>query len=131
MPSDPGAWRLRAVRGATAVAADEPELICEAIRELLTELVSRNDIAQEEIVSAMFTATPDLRSVFPARAARELGWTDVPLLCASEIEVDGALPRCLRVLLHVERTVSAPALVPVYLREAVSLRPDVAFAGVS
>lgn len=121
-----GVPRMRAVRGATTVAMDDPELVCDAVRELLTELVTCNEIPLNDIVSVVFTATPDLRSVFPARAARELGWTDIPLLCATEIDVAGAQPRCLRVLLHVERLATAPPLIPVYLREAVSLRPDCA-----
>jgi chorismate mutase len=119
---------VRAVRGATTAPRDDAILVCEAVRELLAALVSYNDIAVADIVSATFTATPDLRSTFPARAARELGWTDVPMLCATEIEVEGALPRCLRVLLHVERSSSAPKLVPLYLREAAALRPDRAHA---
>lgn len=116
--------RLRAVRGATTVECDDRSLLYDAIRELLTELVSCNGIEIDDIVSAVFTATPDLRCAFPATAARSLGWTDVPMLCASEIDVPNAQPRCLRVLLHVERRVSDPRLIPVYLREAIALRPD-------
>lgn len=118
--------RMRAVRGATTVACDEPALVHEATSELLSLLLMHNDIDADDIVSAMFTATPDLRCAFPARAARELGWVDVPMLCATEIDVPGAQPRCLRVLLHVERRESQPKLIPVYLRDAVSLRPDLA-----
>jgi chorismate mutase len=117
-------FRTRAVRGATTVERDEVSLIREAVRELLLEMLAQNDIDQDSIISAMFTATPDLRSVFPASAARELGWTDVPMLCASEIDVPNAQPRCLRVMLHVERRITQDRLVPVYMREAVSLRPD-------
>lgn len=118
------AGRVRAVRGATTVDHDDAVLIHDAVRELLTVLVTRNNIQVIHIISAMFTATPDLRSAFPARAARELGWTDVSMLCASEIDVPGAQQRCLRVLLHVERLETDLPLIPVYLREAVSLRPD-------
>lgn len=96
----------------------------DATRELLTALVTGNGIEADAIVSAIFTVTPDLRSAFPAHAARELGWVDVPLLCATEIGVEDALPRCVRVLLHVERVMSAPPLVPLYLRDAITLRPD-------
>ena len=120
------ATTLRAVRGATTVEYDDPSLICDAIRELLGALGSLNDIGAEDVVSAIFTATPDLHSAFPAAAARELGWCDVPMLCAAEIDVPGAQPRCLRVLLHVERTSTQPRLLPVYLRAAASLRPDLA-----
>ena len=79
-----------------------------------------------DIVSAFFTATPDIRCAFPATAARELGWNDIPMLCAAEIDVPNAQPRCLRVMLHVERQPAQPQLVPIYLREAVTLRPDLA-----
>lgn len=115
---------VRAVRGATTVDYDDPSLIYEAIRELLGALASLNDIGADDVVSAIFTATPDLRSAFPAAAAREFGWCDVPMLCATEIDVTGAQPRCLRVLLHVERTGAQPRLLPAYLRAAASLRPD-------
>lgn len=116
---------FRAVRGATTVAADEPELIVEAVRELLETLATVNEIQPDDVVSAIFTATPDLTSEFPARAARELGWVDVPLLCAPEIDVAGALPRCIRVLLHVMVHDGRP-LRAAYLRGAQSLRPDLA-----
>jgi chorismate mutase len=123
---DTGTWRVRAVRGATTVEYDDPDLMSDAIRELLSALLGLNEIGTAEIVSAVFTATPDLRCAFPARAAREEGWTDVPMLCAAEIDVPGAQQRCLRVLLHVERRSADPPLIPVYLRDAVSLRPDIA-----
>lgn len=116
--------RVRAVRGATTVDHDDMSLVHAATRELLTKLLSSNQIEPTEIVSAVFTATPDIRSAFPATAARELGWTDVPMLCAAEIDVPNAQPRCIRVLLHVERETTSPLLRPVYLREAVSLRRD-------
>ena len=116
--------RMRAVRGATTVDFDDSQLIHAAMRELLLTLASCNDIEPEAVVSAIFTATPDLRAAFPAAAAREIGWTDVPMLCAAEIAVPESQPRCLRVLLHVERTAAHAPLTPVYLREAASLRPD-------
>lgn len=118
------AVRVRAVRGATTVAYDDSTLIGDAVRELLSAIVATNGIETEDIVSAMFTTTPDLRSVFPAKAARTLGWVDVPMMCASEIDVEGAQPRCIRVMLHVERAVGAAPVRHVYLREAVALRPD-------
>ena len=122
-----GLWRRNhAIRGATSVEADEPGLIGEATRELLHEIVERNSLDVDEIVSVMFTATPDLKSVFPALAARDMGWVGVPLLCASEIPVEGAMPRCLRVLLQVELRAPRALDRHVYLREAVRLRPDVA-----
>jgi prephenate dehydratase len=118
-------WRrTHAIRGATSVDADDPGQIAEATRELLGQIVERNWLELDEIVSCWFTVTPDLTSAFPALAARELGWVDVPLLCASEIPVAGSMPRCLRVLVEIEPR--APRLLDthVYLRDAVSLRPD-------
>ena len=118
--------RLRGLRGATTVERDEPPLLHDATRELLAELLARNALTTEQVVSALFTVTPDLRSDFPARAAREAGWGDVPLLCTTEIDVPDALPRCIRVLLHVETTAERSALRHVYLRGAAGLRPDLA-----
>jgi chorismate mutase len=118
------ARRLRALRGATTVDADDAMLICNATRELLTELATRNDLELDDVVSAIFTVTPDLRSEFPARAARDIGWDHVPLLCTTEIPVPGALPRCIRVLLHVETSARPDALKHIYLRGAQALRPD-------
>lgn len=118
---------IRGLRGATTVAADRAELIEEAVQELLLALLERNGVTADDVVSAWFTATPDLTSDFPARGARHLGWREVPMLCAQEIDVDGALPRCLRVLLHVEVEHGA-ALRPLYLRDARELRPDLATA---
>ncbi|MEO8909778.1 MAG: chorismate mutase [Gemmatimonadaceae bacterium] len=120
-------WRrTHAIRGATSVEEDTPQQITEATRELLEKIVQRNSIEVDEIVSVMFTVTGDLKSLFPAVAAREMGWVGVPLLCASEIPVDGSLPRCLRTLLQVELRAPRPLDTHIYLREAVSLRPDVA-----
>jgi chorismate mutase len=116
---------VRAVRGAITVPEDRAELVSEATAELLAALLAVNELALDEITSAYFTATPDLRSEFPARGARLLGWHEVPLLCAQELDVAGALGRCIRVMLHV--TVPAGReLRPVYLREAQALRPDLA-----
>lgn len=115
---------MRAVRGATTVAADDPELIREAVIELLEAMLDDNDIVPADVVSAVFTATPDLVSEFPAHAARLLGWTDIPLLCAQELPVTGALPRCIRVMLHAESTHSRSEMRHAYLRDAVLLRSD-------
>lgn len=123
-PSERDGPRIRAIRGAITVDADEPALIAEATRTLLTELLRRNGVRDAHLVSALFTLTPDLTSEFPARAARELGWGDVPILCAQEIAVPGALARCLRVLVHVESSLTRAAVQHVYLRGAVVLRPD-------
>ena len=115
---------LRAIRGATTVDADEPGEIRTATADLLQQLVRQNDLTPSDIISAIFTLTPDLRSAFPAHAARELGWHDVPLLCTMEIPVPGALGHCIRVLLHVETTRDRAAIRHVYLRGARTLRPD-------
>ena len=114
---------IAAVRGATTVATDTPEAMRDAVRELLGALLERNDLGMEGVVSAVFSVTPDLTSGFPAMAAREAGWSSVPLLCAAEIAVPAALPRCIRVLLHV-RAREGRLPVHVYLREARTLRPD-------
>jgi len=116
--------RLRAIRGATCVDRDSPDEIYVATRELLAEVVSRNSLGTADIISVIFTVTPDLRSAFPALAARQMGWLDVPLLCTMEIPVPGALGRCIRVLLHVETTLPRTAIQHVYLREAENLRPE-------
>lgn len=115
---------VRAVRGATTVSADEPLLIREAVTELLDALLNENDIVPADVVSAVFTATPDLVSEFPAHAARLYGWNEVPMLCAQELPVAGALPRCLRVMMHAETRRQRHELRHVYLREAVLLRQD-------
>jgi len=122
-----GLWRrTHAIRGATSVEEDEPRQITEATQELLRAIVYRNSIELDEVVSVIFSVTPDLKAAFPAQAAREMGWVDVPLLCVSEIPVPGSMPRCLRALVQVE--LSAPRRLDphIYLRKAVSLRPDVA-----
>ena len=115
---------LGAIRGATTVDVDEASAIRTATAELLRRMVALNDLAPEDIISALFTVTPDLRSAFPAHAARELGWTDVALLCTMEIPVPGAIARCIRVLLHVDTTAPRRRLRHVYLRGARSLRPE-------
>ena len=117
--------RLRAIRGAITVGGDEPALIYAATRELLSEIVARNGVDLDHIISVIFTVTPDLKSAFPAMAARSMGWLDVPLLCTQEIPVPGAMARCIRVLLHVESDRKRAAIQHVYIGEAQSLRPDI------
>jgi monofunctional chorismate mutase len=118
--------RTHAIRGAISVEEDHPAQIAEATRELLGTIVERNWLELDEVVSVIFTASPDLTAAFPALAAREMGWVDVPLLCASEIPVLGSMPRCLRVLVQVELRAPRPLDTHIYLRDAVALRPDVA-----
>jgi chorismate mutase len=117
---------VRAVRGATTVERDDPAVVLDATRELLTALAERNALHADDIISAIFTVTADVTSDFPARAAREMGWADVPLLCALEIPAEGALPRCIRVLMHVETERGREAIEHVYLHGARALRPDLA-----
>ena len=114
----------RAIRGATTVDSDSPEEIRRATRELLETIVARNGITKADVISAIFTVTHDLTSEFPAHAARELGWLEVPLLCTLEILVPGSLPNCIRVLLHVHTTASREDIRHVYLHAARALRPD-------
>ena len=122
--TEPAARGLRAVRGAVCVERDDPPAIYAATRELLGAIVERNGIATDDIISLIFTVTPDLTSAFPALAARAMGWLDVPLLCTMEIPVPGALGRCIRVLLHVESDRDRSAIEHVYLGAAQVLRPD-------
>ena len=116
--------RVRGIRGATSVTEDRSEAILGATRELLEAIVAVNEVAIEDIVSAIFTVTPDLVSEYPARAARGLGWSHVALLGATEVDVPGGLPRCIRVLLHVNTERDQSQIQHVYLGEARSLRPD-------
>ena len=115
---------VRGIRGATTVERDDGEAIVSATEELLQAIVERNGIRPDQIASALFTVTPDLTAEFPAAAARRIGWTRVPLLNFTEIDVPGRLGRCVRVLIHVNTARNQDEIVHVYLREAVSLRPD-------
>lgn len=118
------ASHVRAIRGATTVERDHAEDIRAATQALLREMCARNDIVPQDVISAVFTVTHDLRTEFPARAARELGWVDVPLLCMVEIDVPGALAHCIRVLLHIETARARGEIEHVYLEGARVLRPD-------
>lgn len=115
---------VRALRGATTVEADTPEAITARVTELLSELLERNGARLDDLISVLFTATPDVRSMFPATAAREVGFGAVPLLCATEIDVVGATPRCIRVLLHLTTDRSRDELHHTYLHGASQLRDD-------
>jgi len=117
---------LRAIRGATRLMADDPAEMSEAVVELVSAMLERNDVDREDLVSVIFTATPDLVCMFPAAAARGLGLGDVPLLCAQEIDVAGALTRDVRVLAHAELDRPRADVVHVYLRGAEVLRQDLA-----
>ncbi|WP_243867194.1 chorismate mutase [Actinophytocola oryzae] len=114
------------MRGAIQVDRDDPAEILGATRELLTEVVRGNEITPADLISIVFTLTPDLKSCFPAVAARDLGFVDVPLLCATEVDVAGALPHVVRLLAHVESDRPRSAVRHIYLRGAARLRPDLA-----
>ena len=117
---------VRGIRGAISVPVDTPQEIVSATTELLNEILRLNKIDHfDDIASIFFTTTPDLVATFPAEAARAIGMSHVPLLCASEIGVPNRMPRCVRVLLHVNTEVPQREIVHVYLREAKKLRPDV------
>ena len=115
-----------AVRGAIQVDADDREQILTATAELVTEVMTRNALTTDDVISVIFTATPDLTAEFPALAARKLGFHAVPLLCASEIGVPHALPRVIRLMAHIETDRPRSDVQHVYLRGATALRVDIA-----
>ena len=114
----------RGIRGATTAAANTAEDILEATEELVNVLIRLNDIEPDDIASAIFTTTPDLTAWFPALAARNFGWTDVPMLCAHEMAVPGSLRQAVRVLVHVNTTLSPSDIRHIYLKGATQLRPE-------
>jgi chorismate mutase len=124
--SNASAPAVRAARGAITVERDDRESVLGATERLLRELLRRNGIDGAEVVSILFTATDDLRSVFPAEAARRMGLADVPLLCARELDVEGALPSVVRVLIHFSTTRPRSEVEHVYLEGARTLRDDLA-----
>ena len=115
---------VRGLRGATTIDVDEHEHITERMLALLTELFERNDIDHEDLISIVFTATDDIHSIFPAAAARKFGLGDVPLICARELDIEGATPRCIRVLVHLTTERTRQELHHVYLEGARGLRDD-------
>ena len=118
-------WRLRGIRGATTVPANTRSAILEAAHELLAEMIARNGVEGEDVASAWFTTTADLNAEFPAVVARQnFGWRDAALMCGHEMDVPGALPSCLRILLHVNTRRAQRQIEHVYLRGATVLRPD-------
>ena len=118
------ALTVRGLRGATTVEADTVDQVTERSQELMREIMERNGLAEDDIISALFTATADVTSIFPATAIRETGFGAVPLLCAAEIPVPGSMPLCIRVLLHVHTTRSRDEMHHVYLHGAQGLRDD-------
>lgn len=119
-------WAVRGLRGATTADANTPEAILSATQELLEALIEANDIAIPDIAGIIFSVTPDLNAAFPAEAARQLGMSGVPLFCTQEIPVPNSCPRCIRILMHVNTVKAQCDMIPVYLRGARSLRPDLA-----
>ncbi len=115
----------RGVRGATTVEDNSREAILRGARQLLALMIRRNQIEAEDVASAIFSVTQDLNAEFPALAARQLGWLDVPLLCTNEIPVQTSLPLCVRILINWNTTKSQKEIVHIYIREAIQLRPDI------
>jgi chorismate mutase len=119
---------VRAIRGATQLEADEREHLLARTAELISAVLEANELAAEDLISVLFTATSDVCSEFPAVAGRQVGLVDVPLICAQEIDVPGALPRVVRMMLHTETSRTRDQVQHVYLHGAVALRPDLAGA---
>ncbi len=115
---------VRALRGATTVDEDTPEQVTARVTTLLQEMFARNDVDHDDLISILFTTTEDIRSIFPATAARTIGLGDVPLMCAREIPVPGSMPLCVRVMAHLESDKARSELHHVYLEQAKSLRDD-------
>ena len=115
---------VRAVRGAIQVDEDDRDQILDATTELIRAVLERNALTQEDLISVVFTCTPDLTSEFPAYAARQLGFRDVPLMCATEMAVPGSMPRVVRLLAHVETDLPRAEVTHAYLRGAAALRRD-------
>jgi chorismate mutase len=120
---------LRGIRGAITVPENSRQAILDATVTLLDEMTAANDVAMEELVSVLFTLTPDLNAAFPAEAARQIGWTRVPLMCFQEVPVPGAMPRVIRVLMLINREAPLSAMRHVYLGDAASLRADLSEPG--
>ncbi|MBM7623831.1 chorismate mutase [Sporohalobacter salinus] len=118
--------KVVAIRGATTVDENTKKDILTSTRELLTEISKRNQLNKEDIISIFFTVTQDLDAAFPAQAARELGWDLIPLICANEIDVPGAISKCIRVLIHINSNSKLEEIEHVYLNDAKKLRPDLA-----
>ncbi len=116
--------RIRAIRGATTVDSDTVEAISPRVQELLREILVRNAVEHDDIISVFFTATPDLRAMFPAAAARDVGFGDIPLICATEIDVVSGTAKCIRVMLHVYTDVAKGQIRHTYLHGAQGLRDD-------
>ena len=115
---------VRAIRGATQLEVDDRQHLLDRVSELVTAILADNDLHSDDLISIVFTATADVRSEFPAYAARQLGLVDLPLLCARELDVPGAMPRVIRLLAHAETRLSRAEVTHVYLHGAAGLRRD-------
>ncbi len=115
---------VRAVRGATQLETDTREHMLERVAEMVNDVVTANSLVVDDFISIIFTATGDLHSEFPAYAARELGFSDVPLICARELEIEGSMPRVVRLMAHVETDLARADITHVYLHGAANLRRD-------
>ena len=115
---------VRAVRGATTVDADTEDQVNERVQALITTMLARNGVDKEDLISVLFTATDDIRSIFPATAARGVGLGDIPLICARELAIAGSTPRCIRVLMHLNTERARTDLHHIYLEGARGLRDD-------
>lgn len=115
---------VRAIRGATQIDVDEAEHLLERTAELMQAVLKRNDLISDDVISIFLTATPDIQSAFPAAAVRALGITDVPLMCAQELNIEGAMPRVIRLLAHVDTAVARAQIRHVYLHGTTKLRDD-------
>lgn len=118
---------IRGMRGAITIEKDEPQLIWDETVKLVQAIVSANNVKPEDIASIIISTTPDITSAFPARSVRMMdGWEYVPVMCMHEMNVEGALPLCIRVMMHVETTIAQRDIQHMYLNDAVKLRPDLA-----
>lgn len=117
--------KFRGVRGATTIDEDSAEAIWSATRELLERVVQANEIDEDDVASVIFTTTPDLTAAYPAKAARDMGWTQVALIGCQEMGVPGGIPHCIRILIHWNTPKSNADLHHVFLRGATALRPDI------
>ena len=115
---------VRAVRGATQLEEDSREHMLDRVAELVTDVMAANALSVDDFISIIFTATSDLRSEFPAYAARQLGFSDVPLVCARELEIEGSMARVVRLMAHVETELPRAEVTHVYLHGAANLRRD-------
>jgi chorismate mutase len=121
-----GQMAVRAIRGAVQLDVDDRDHLLDSVDELIRGILVQNGLATDDLISMLFTATPDLHSEFPALAARRLGIGDVPLLCTQELDVEGAMPRVIRVMVHAETDLPKSDVRHVYLRGAAALRRDLA-----